>query len=181
MATHSLKLVHLDYLCLEPGKEKEENVLVVTDHFTCYAQTYVIQSQTALMTANALWDNFIVHYGLLKKILSDQGRNSESELTADLCRLMGTKKLRTSPYQPWTNGQCERFDSTLIGMLGTLPTECKSDWKGSIGVLVHAYNCTQNSATGFSPYFLMYGRKPCLPIGITLGLATNLIVMTSRK
>ena len=78
VATHSLELVHLDYLCLEPGKDQEENVLVVPDHFTQYAQAYVMQSQTAQTTAKTLWDNFIVHYGLPKKMLSDQGRNFES-------------------------------------------------------------------------------------------------------
>ena len=73
MATHSLELVHLDYLCLEPGKGLEENVLVITDHFTRYAQAYVTRTQTAQMTAKTLWDKFIVHYGLPKKILTDQG------------------------------------------------------------------------------------------------------------
>ena len=71
MATYPLELVHLDYLCLEPGKGLEENVLVVTDHFVRYA--YVTRTQTAQMTAKTLWDKFIVHYGLPKKILMDQG------------------------------------------------------------------------------------------------------------
>ena len=112
---------------------KEENPLVVMGHFTCYAQAYVTQSQTALTTAKALWGNFIIHYGLPEKILLDQERNFESELIAGFFRLMGTKKLRTSLYHPQTNDQHERFNSTLIGMLGTLPPECKSNWKGSIG------------------------------------------------
>ena len=151
MATHPLELVHLDYLCLEPGKGLEENVLVITDHFTRYAQAYVTRTQTAQMTARTLWDKFIVHYGLPKKIITDQGWNFESQLVADLCELMGVQKIRTSPYHLQTNGQCERFNSTLINMLGTLPKEKKSEWKNHIGTLVHAYNCTQNSAMGSAP------------------------------
>ena len=72
IATHPLELVHIDYLCLDPGKGKEENVLIVTDYFTCYAQAYLTQSQTM---AKVLWENFIVHYGILEKIPLDQERN----------------------------------------------------------------------------------------------------------
>ena len=123
------------------------------------------------MTVKTLWDKFIVHYGLPKKILTNQGWNFASQLVADLCELMGVQKIQTSPYHLQTNGQCERFNSTLINMLGTLPKEKKSEWKNHIGMLVHAYNCTQNSATGFSPHYLMFGRQPCLPVDVALGLA----------
>ena len=179
VVTRLLELVHLDYVCLEPGKGKEENVLVVTDHFTQYAQVCVTWLQASLMRAKALWDNFIIHYGLPKKILSNQGRKFESDLITDLCRLMGMQKLRTSLYHLKTNAQCERLNSTLISMLGSLSPEWKSDWKNSIGALVHAYNCTRNSVTDFSPYFLMYGRQPCLPINVTLGLAQELATTPS--
>ena len=171
VATHPLELVHLNYLCLEPGKGLEENVLVVTDNFTRYAQAYVTSTQTAQMTAKTLWNKFIVHYGLPKKILTDQGRNFKSQLVADLCELMGTWKVQTSLYHPQSNGQCEPFNSTLINMLGTLPKEKKSEWKNHIEMLVDAYNCTQNSITGLSPYFIMFGRQPCLPVDVLLGLA----------
>ena len=71
---YPLQLVHIDYLCLELGKVKEENVLVVTDHFTCYAQAYV----TSIPDGPRQWPrpseyNFIVYYGLLEKILSRPG------------------------------------------------------------------------------------------------------------
>ena len=90
MATNSLALVHLHYLCLEPGKHLDENVLVVTDHFNGYAQAYVTRTQTAQMTAKTIWDKFIVHCGLPEKILIDQGQN---QLVADLCELMGMQKI----------------------------------------------------------------------------------------
>ena len=124
VATHPLEL---DYLCLGPRKGLEENVLVVTDHFTRYAQAYVTRTQTAQMTDKTLWDKFIVLYGLPVKILMDQGQNFESQLVADLCELMGTQKVQTSLYHLQTNGQCERFNSTLINMLGILPKEKKSE------------------------------------------------------
>ena len=54
VVTHPLELVHLDYHCLEPGEGLEENVLVVTDHFTRYAQAYVTRTQTAQTTARNL-------------------------------------------------------------------------------------------------------------------------------
>ena len=168
-----MELVHLDYLFLEPGKGIEEKVLVVTDHFTRYAQAYVTRTQIPQTTTKTLWDKFIVHYGIPEKILSDQGRNFESQLVADLCTLMGMQKIWTSPYHLQTSGQCESFNSTLIGMLGMLPPEKKSEWKNHIGMLVHTYNCTQNLPTGFSPYYLMYGRQPHLPIDVTLGLAPH--------
>ena len=171
MATHPLELVHLDFLCLEPGKGQEENVLVITDHFTRYTQAYVTRTHIAQSMVKTLWDKFIVHYGLPEKILTDQGCNFESQLVADLCELMGVQKIWTSPYHLQTNGQCERFNSTLINMLGTLCKEKKSEWKNHVGTLVHAYNCTQNSATGFSPCYLMFGRQPRLLVDVALGLA----------
>ena len=51
-------------------------------------------------------------------------------------------------------------------MLGTLPEKPKSTWWEQVPTLVHAYNCTRNNATGFSLYYLMFGRKPHLPIDI---------------
>ena len=145
--THPLELVHLDYLQIEPSKGNTENVLIVTDHFTRYAQAYPSKSQTALATAKLLWNNFVIHYGFPDKIISDQGRNFQSELLANLFEVAGVQKLRTTPYHPQTNGQCERFNSTHLNMLGTLTPEQKKDWKTYVPAMVHAYNCTRNTAT----------------------------------
>ena len=165
-----LELVYLDYLTLEPSKGNIENALVITDHFTRYALAYASKTQTAQATARILWDNFICHYGFPEQFISDQGRNFESDLIQELCKIAGVKKLHTTPYHPQSNGQCERFNSTLCNMLGTLSDEEKSDWKSHLGCMTHAYNCTKHASTTYSPYYLMFGRHPRLPIDVAFGL-----------
>ena len=80
------------------------------------------------------------------------------------------KKLCASPYHPETNGQCEHFNATLIGMLGTLPTHAKKNWQEWIATLTRVYNCTVSSVTGFSPYFLMIGRTLKIPLEVEMGV-----------
>ena len=122
-----------------------------------------------------------MYYGIPEKILSDQGRNFESSLITELCKLTGVKKLRTTPYRPQTNGQCEKFNSTLINMIGTLPHKMKYNWQDHVNTLVHAYNCMDTTGTKFSPYYLMFGREPNLPIDIVFGVRTPDLVVTSTK
>ena len=170
--THPMELVHMDYLTVEKG-DKDVDVLVVTDHFTRFAQAFVTNNQKAPIVARTLWDKYFVYYGFPDKILSDQGRNFESQLIAELCKLGRVKKLRTTPYHPQSNGSCERFNQTLISMLGTLENEVKSKWPELVSTLVHAYNCTKSNATGYSPFYLMFGRQPRLPIDVEFGIKTQ--------
>ena len=107
-----------------------------------------------------------------RKILTDQGHNFESDLLKALCEIKQVKKIRTSDYHPQLNGQCEHFNVTLINMLDTLPKKPKSTWREQVPTLVHAYNCTRNNATGFSPYYLIFGQKPHLPIDLIFGTNT---------
>ena len=169
-ATRLMELVHIDYLMIEAPKNsrslKDVNILIVIDHFTRYAQAYVTPNQKANIVAKTLWDKFFVHYGFPEKILSDQGRKFESKLLEELCLLAQIKKMRTTPYRPEGNGSCERFNRTLISMLGTLPEEFKVEWTNHVNTLTYAYNCMRSNATGFSPYYLLYGRHPLLPIDI---------------
>ena len=57
-------------------------------------------------------------------------------------------------------------------MLGTIPDKPKNTWREQVPTLVHAYNCTRNNATGFSPYYLMFGAEPHLPIDLIFGTNT---------
>ena len=183
LVTHPFELVHMDYLKIESNRSDQDvHILIVTDHFTRFAQAFITPNETARVVARTLWDQYFMKYGIPEKLISDQGRNFESDLIAELCNLSRVQKLRTSPYRPQTNGQCERFNSTLIGMIGTLPPETKRNWQEQIATLVHGYNCTKSNATGFKPYTLMFGREPLLPIDVEFGVRTpDVAAVTTHK
>lgn len=104
---------------------------------------------------------------------SDQGTDFESRLIHDVLSALGVEKSRTTPYHPQGDPQPERFNRTLLNMLGTLDPMRKKRWSQHIGHLVHAYNCTSNEATGFSPYYLMFGREARLPVDLCFGTSSD--------
>lgn len=76
-----------------------------------------------------------------------------------LLLLAGVEKSHTTPYHPMGNGQVERMN-----LIRALPPRSKVKWPQLLNSLIFAYNCTIHETTGFSPFFLMYGRIPRLPI-----------------
>ncbi|KAG1937128.1 interleukin-1 receptor accessory protein-like 1-A, partial [Pimephales promelas] len=168
-----MDLVCIDFLTIEADSRNVCNVLVVMDHCTRYAQAFPTRDQKASTVAKTLWEKYFVHYGLPTRIHSDQGRDFESRLVSDMLTMLNVKKSRTSPYHPQGDPQPERFNRTLLDMLGTLETSQKCQWGQHIAHLVHAYNCTVNEATGFSPYFLMFGREARLPVDVCFGVSPD--------
>ena len=145
-----LELACIGNISLERSKGGYENIPVITDHFTRYAIAFPTRKQTAKTTAEAFFNSFVVNYGLPKRFHSDQGATFESNIIKELCNITGMGKSRTTPNHPMGNGMTERFNRTLLNMLGTLDLNQKKDWKPHVAGLSHAYYCTRQTTTGFS-------------------------------
>ena len=163
-----LEVVGVDFLHLEKSSGGFEYMLLLTDHFIRYTQTYPTKNKAAKTASNHLYNDFIPRFGIPSKILHDQGGEFENDLFKNLANLLGIQNLRTTPYHPQTNGLTERMNQTVLSILRTLPEKCKSSWKNHLSKVIYAYNCTRHKSTGYSPYNLMFGRKPRLPIDLIL-------------
>lgn len=120
-----LKLVCIDYMSLETSSGGYQSVLVITDHFTPYTQVVPTRNQAERTTAETLFSTFIAHYRFPKRRHADQGVNLKRKGMRELCQIAGIDKSRASPYHPMGNGLTERFNRTLLSVLGTLAPECK--------------------------------------------------------
>lgn len=169
IASKPLEIIAIDFTLLDRADDGRENVLVVTDVFSKFAQAYPTSDQRARTVARVLTEKWFYTYGVPKRIHSDQGKSFEGDLLKRLCHLYGIEKSRTTPYHPEGNGQCERFNRTLHDLLRTLPQEKKRKWPLHLPQLLYAYNTTEHQSTGYSPYELMFGQKAQLPVDFLLG------------
>ena len=87
---------------------------------------------------------------------SDQGETFLSSVIQELVKLTGAHQSRKTPYNVKGNGIVERFNETLLNMLGTLEPAQNWDWKFAVAPLVHAYNWTRHDRTKFTTYELMF-------------------------
>ncbi len=63
----------MDFLSIEPDSRNTKDVLVITDFFTKYAVAVPTSNQKSRTVAKALWENFIVHYGIPETIAQRSG------------------------------------------------------------------------------------------------------------
>ena len=119
-----------------------------------------------------LLDEMFCRFSLPEKLHSDQGRQFEGEVVTQLCRLLAIEKMHTTPYHPQSDGLVERFNRTLLSMLATCLEDHLNEWDQYLSKLCMAYNSSFQSTTGYSPYFLMFGRDAHLPMHIIYDTTT---------
>ena len=163
------ELLHVDFTSIEetvPLKEDPviHNVLVLQDHFSKYLVAYVMKDQTACTAAETLRNGYFRLFGAPAYLVSDQGKAFMGHVITHLCELYGVQKLRTSPYHAQTNGQVEHMNQMIIRMIGKLEEDRKACWSKHLSELLLAYNATCSAVTGYSPYYLLFGRRPRIPV-----------------
>lgn len=151
---------------LPETSEGNRYLLVLVDYFTRWAEAYPLPDQQAETVARTLVGEFVCRFGAPLELHSDQGRQFESCLFQEVCRLLDICKTRTSPYHPSSNGLVERFNRTLASLIRKYLDDHITEWDRHIPFLTSAYRSTVHPSTGFTPNYLMFGREVTTPVDL---------------
>ncbi|XP_041372627.1 uncharacterized protein LOC121385902 [Gigantopelta aegis] len=155
-----MERVHLDFLGPLPKTENgNEYVLMMVDQFTKWVECIPLPSQTAEVTARAAINEVFSRFGYPFEIFTDQGRNFESELFQEVCKLLHIHKARTTPYRPSANGQVERYNRTLMDAVRCYIDKSQTRWDDNLAQLAGALRSAVNRHTGYTPNHRMLGRE----------------------
>ncbi len=169
-AERPFEMIAVDILELGLTSKGNRYLLVITDYYTKYVNMYPIPDQKAETVANCMFVNYIRQHSIPERIHSDQGVQFEAKVTQELCKKLGIEKSRTTPGHPEGDGQAERMMRTIRSQLvRNLTNSSVRDWDDMIPYLEFSYNTTVHTSTGFSPFYLVYGRQPRLPSEVMYG------------
>ena len=112
--------------------------------------------------AKFLYGGYISIFGAPTRLLSDRGSGFTISIIEELCKILGIQWLQTMPYHPQINGLVERSYQMIMHIIEKLGEDKKANWPSHLAEIVHAYNATWSTVTGYSPHYLMFGRWPRL-------------------
>ena len=164
------ELLHVDLLGPFSTSDEGNNVvLVMVDSFSKFVQAFPMVDSPAEAVARVIFHRWCLPFGTPQRIMSDQGRNFESELIAALCEFLEADKARTTPYRPSANGQVERMNTSITEFIRCFAMDKPFTWCQYVELAANAINTSVNRDTGFTPVELFQGRQHKLPIQTLLG------------
>ena len=167
------------------SKNGFQYMLTIIDFFSKFALAIPLRQHEAHTVAEAFVTHWVAVFGAPTAILTDRGPEFQSHLLADLCKILGVEKLRTTAYKASTNGGTERLHRTINSMLAKTIAEHQTDWDLHVPAVMAAYRATVHEATGFTPNFILFGQENRIALDIMLDAdeaeTTNLDVWVERK
>lgn len=153
--------LHLDHIGpFVKSKKKNAFILTIVDGFTKFTFLEATRNTKTKPVVKAL-DQLVAIFGVPTRIICDRGTAFSSQRMAKYCEDLGIKLVLNAVSTPRANGQCEKFNDTVLNVLATTNAGQSEDmWDVSLKKVQSAMNCTVNRVTRKTPIQLLCGYKP---------------------
>ena len=161
VAKAPMEILAMDHLVVT-NKNSRMQALIIIDEYTKFLFIIPVKNLKAATTVDAIVTNVFTKYGYPTTIHSDNSSSFVNQVTDELFKLCGIQQTKSTPYHSQGNPICERANGVVLNLLGILPEQKKNTWYRYADVAAYSYNTSIHSSTGFSPFYLLFGRKPRL-------------------
>ena len=147
-------------------KTKKGNRLIITaiDYATRWVVCKAVKKMDADTLAEFLYNDILLNYGAPYEIISDRGSSLLAGSMRSYEELQRIKHKASSPYHPQTNGMVERMHSMLRASIAKLCDGQPDRWDEFLPQAMFSLRVRTHAVTKFSPFYLLYGINPRLPI-----------------
>ena len=153
--------VHVDIVGPLTVSRGQRYLLTCVDRFTRWPEVIPIHDICADTVAKAFLIGWVARFGVPSAVISDRGRQFESELWSDLCKLLGIKKCRTTAYHPQSNGMMERLHRQLKASLRA--HDAYPDWMAVLPAVLLGIRLAIKDDLNCTSSELVYGTTLRLP------------------
>lgn len=164
---------------LQTTRNGNKYLITCTDYFSKWVEAEALPNKSAHTVAKFLF-RLICRLGCFEYCHSDQGREFVNDLNTTLFQMAGIEHRISSAYHPQSNGLDERTNQTISCALIKVINQKQDDWDEHIDSILFSYRTSVHASTKYTPFFLMYGRDPVLPIELRVStFHTTLYIATS--
>uniref|UniRef100_A0A2N9IES3 Uncharacterized protein n=1 Tax=Fagus sylvatica TaxID=28930 RepID=A0A2N9IES3_FAGSY len=140
--------------------------------FTKWVEAIPLRKATGAAVANFIREHIITRFGIPYKLITDNGTPFINKDVREMLEHYRVKHRRSTPYYPQGNGQAEATNRMLLRILSKMVFDYGNDWKAHLADVLWAYRSSPKTATGFTPFSLVYGTDTISP--------TELVVPSPR-
>uniref|UniRef100_A0A2N9HE72 RNA-directed DNA polymerase n=1 Tax=Fagus sylvatica TaxID=28930 RepID=A0A2N9HE72_FAGSY len=138
-------------------------ILVATEYFSKWVEAIPLRKATGAAVANFIREHIITRFGIPHKIISDNGTPFVNKNVREVLEHYRIKHRRSTPYYPQGNGQAEATNRMLLRILSKMVFDYGKGWNSHLADTLWAYRGSTKTATGFTPFSLVYGTDAISP------------------
>lgn len=153
------QVVHVDILSIHTPSSGFKYIVLIVDAFSKYTIGRALRNKTGKAVTKALFEDLFLRVGFPRNFIirSDNGLENISSHNKAVHRLLGIKRVLTTPISPQSNGQLERYNRTLLNLLRKYCHNDPSKWSQYLQYAIFAMNSSASDSSKFSPMALVHG------------------------
>ena len=148
----------------ETSTSGNKHILTIIDHLTRWSDAFPIADKSADTIVPTFINEYLPVHMCPWYILLHNRMEFKNNLMNQVLQQLGTDRIFSAPYHPQSNGKLKVFHKYLTPTLKKLCERDPTNWDKYLNQVLASYRITPNLAMAESPFFLVYGRDPNLPL-----------------